>query len=68
MPEMEPEKAGDASGPLQRRHVDVQLHPVDSLDLQRHMLPENLRDRPWYAHCRLRYDSGPSGSTAASAA
>jgi hypothetical protein len=31
--EMEPEKAGASLGPLQRWHVHIQLHPVDSLDL-----------------------------------
>lgn len=48
--EMEPEKAGHSSRPLQRRHVSVQITSVDALDRQRHVLPENLRDRPWYAH------------------
>ena len=44
--EMEPEETGHSSRPLQRRHVHVQVHAVDSLDLQRHVLPENLGDRP----------------------
>ena len=68
MAEMKPEETRDSSGTLQRWHVYVQVHSVDSLDLQRHVLPENFRDRPWYAHFRLRYDSDPSGSTAATAA
>src|SRR5450755_4811670 len=51
---MKPEKTGDSSCPLQGWHVHIQVHPVDSLDLQRHMLSKNLSDRPWYAHFRLR--------------
>ena len=43
---MKPEEAGHSSRPLQRRHVHVQVHSVDSFDLQRHVLPENLCDRP----------------------
>src|ERR1700674_4270612 len=39
---MESEKAGDSSGPLQRWHGNVQIHPVDSLDLQGHVLSENF--------------------------
>jgi hypothetical protein len=44
--QVEPEKTGHPSRPLQRRHVHVQVHSVDSFDLQRHVLPENLCDRP----------------------
>ena len=42
--EMEPEKAGNPSGTLQRRHINVQVHPVDALNLQRHVLPKNFGD------------------------
>ena len=47
---MKPEKAGHSSCPLQRWNVHIQVHPVDSLDLQRYVLPEDLSDCPWYAH------------------
>ena len=43
---MKSEEAGHSSRPLQRRHVHVQVHAVDSFDLQRHVLLENLCDRP----------------------
>ena len=39
---------------LQGRHVHIQVHPVDALQLERHMM---LQD----------FGSGPSGSTTASA-
>jgi len=45
MSEMEPEKAGNSSGTLQRWHINVQVHPVDALNLQRHVFPENFGDR-----------------------
>jgi hypothetical protein len=44
--QVEPEKTGHPSRPLQRRHGYVQVHSVDSFDLPRHVLPENLCDRP----------------------
>ena len=47
---MEPEKAGDAPGPLQRWYIHVQAHSVDTLDLQSYVLLDNLSDRPCYAH------------------
>ena len=51
-----------------RRDVNVQVHPVDSLHLQGDVLGQHFGNTSWYAHFRLRYDSDPSGSTAASAA
>ncbi len=36
---MKPKKARYAAFPLQPQDVDVQVHPVNALDLQRHMLP-----------------------------
>ena len=43
---MKPEKTGDSTRPLQRGHVHVQVHSVDSLDFQRYVLSENFGDRP----------------------
>jgi hypothetical protein len=40
---VKPEKAGHPSGALQRRHVYIQVHPVDALDFQGHMFRQNLR-------------------------
>ena len=65
---MKPEEAGHSAVPLQGWHVNVQVHPVDSFDFQGDVIVQHFGDRSWYAHFRLRYDSGPSGSTAASAA
>jgi len=44
--QVETEKTGHPSRPLQRRHVHVQVHSADSLDLQRHVFSENFGDRP----------------------
>ena len=38
------------------------------LQLKSHMMIQDIGDALWYAHFRLRHDSDPSGSTAASAA
>jgi len=38
------------------------------LQLKSHMMIQDIGDALWYAHFRLRYDSGPSRSIAASAA
>jgi hypothetical protein len=46
MAPMKSEEAGHSSRSLQRRHVHVPIHSVDSFDLPRHVLPENLCDRP----------------------
>lgn len=34
---MKAKKAGDSAGSLQRRYVHVEVHPIDSLNLQGHM-------------------------------
>ena len=54
--------------PLQTGNVDVQVHPIDTFDFQGDVIGQHLGHASWYAHFRLRYDSDPSGSTAASAA
>jgi hypothetical protein len=35
---------------LQHRHVDVEVHPVDALQLEGHMILENVGNALWYAH------------------
>src|SRR3954470_6890060 len=62
------EEPDHAQFPLQLRYVHVQVHPVDSLDLQADVIGKHFRYASWYAHFRLRYDFDLSGSTAASAA
>jgi hypothetical protein len=49
---------------LQLWHVDVQVHPVDTLDLQGDVVGQHFGHASWYAHFRLRYESDPSGSNA----
>src|SRR5436305_14726382 len=46
----------------------VQVHPVDALQFERHVLVQDFGYALWYAHFRLRYDSGSSGPTATSVA
>ncbi len=62
------EKLRDSALTLEPRHVDIEVHPVDALQLKGQMVIQYLGDALWYAHFRLRYDSDPSGSIAASAA
>ena len=47
---MKPEETGDSAFPLQGGNIDVEIHPVDALNFQRHMLSENFGDASWYAH------------------
>jgi hypothetical protein len=61
---MKTKEAGHPLLALQSRDVNVQLHPVDSFHLQGDVLGKHFVVRSF----RLRYDSDPSGSTAASAA
>jgi hypothetical protein len=48
--EMKTEEAGHPSRPLQRGHVNVEVHAVDAFHFQRYVLAENFGDTPWYAH------------------
>jgi hypothetical protein len=62
---MKAEETGGAALPLQRANVDVQLHPIDSLDLQGDVVGQGPQQRFEVRSFRLRYDFDPSGSTAA---
>src|SRR5207247_2032388 len=44
------EKAGDSPCPLQCWHVHVQVHAVDSFDLQGDVLSQHFGNASWYAH------------------
>src|SRR5580658_62827 len=44
------EKLGDSAFALQHRHVDIEIHPVDALQLESHMVIEDIGDALWYAH------------------
>ena len=56
---MNPQVAHHSAHRLQMRHVDIQVHPVDRLDLQHHMVTQDFRHRSWYAHRGLRSSTGP---------
>ena len=47
---MVPKETRHAPFALQLRNVDVEVHPIDALDLQGHMLSKDFRDAMWYAH------------------
>src|SRR4030095_7608572 len=47
---MKAEETGNAALPLQWPHVVVQVHPVDSLDLQGHVIGQDFGHGSWYAH------------------
>jgi len=46
--------ADQAPGVLQLRLIHVQIHPVDALGLERHMLRQHFGDGAGYRHHRLR--------------
>jgi hypothetical protein len=48
--EMKTEEGGHSSGPLQCRHVNVEVHAIDAFYLQSDVLADNIGDTPWYAH------------------
>ena len=54
MPTVKPEEGGHSLFALQLRHVDVQVHPVDSFHLEGDRLFQHFGDGAWYAHFRLR--------------
>src|SRR5579863_6960875 len=50
---------------LQPRHVQVQIHPVDALDLERHVTGQDISGAASYRHRRLR-STGPTRPLTAS--
>ena len=44
---------------LQVRHIDVEVHSVDRLEFQHHMITQHFRRRSCYAHRGLRSSTGP---------
>lgn len=53
------EKGSDADLGLQFRLVDVEVHAVDALDFQGHMVGHDIGNAAWYTHGWLR-SSWPS--------
>src|ERR1700687_5643117 len=48
------------------RHINVQVHPVDRLELQHHMITQDARHRSCYTHSGLRSSTGPRTHRASS--
>ena len=48
---------------LQPGHVGVEIHPVDALHLEQHMLIEDIGDAAGYRHHWLRSDGRPARPT-----
>jgi hypothetical protein len=61
-----PQVPQHASHRLQGRHVDVEVHPVDRLVLEHHMVTQYVRRRSCYRHCGLRSSTGPRTHRASS--
>ena len=43
---------------LQLRHVDVEMHPIDALHLEGHVLGQDISHSARYGHDGLRSDGG----------
>jgi hypothetical protein len=50
---------------LQLRDIDVEIHPVDALHLEPHMLGQDISDGSRYGHDGLRSDGRPAGQLTA---
>jgi hypothetical protein len=50
----------------QLRHVDVEVHPIDALHLEQHMIVEDISHAARYRHDGLRSDGRPAGQLTAS--
>jgi hypothetical protein len=46
---------------LQLRHVDVEVHPIDALHLEHHMIGQDISHSARYRHDGLRSDGGLTG-------
>ena len=64
MPAVKTEKTRHPRLALQARHIHVQIHPVDPLELQGHVLAQNLAQRCVLCSSPAPVGSGPSGSNA----
>ena len=54
--------------PLQHRHVDVEVQPVDALEGQRRVFRQDLGDGPCYLHGSGSVDGLPTGQSTATIA
>jgi hypothetical protein len=58
LPVHEPHQPGRV---LQLRHEHVEIHPIDALDLEHHMIVEDIGHTARYRHHGLRSDGGLTG-------
>ena len=65
MSAMKSEETGCPALPLQLRDGDVQVHAVKAFDLQRYLLPQDLRYAPSVDSCSAPVATGPSRPTTA---
>jgi hypothetical protein len=42
-----PEEGGDATFALKPRHVDVQVHPIDTFEVEDHTFADDRGDDAW---------------------
>ena len=54
LPKMPTQVPHHSAHPLQLRHVQIQVHPVDAFILQHDMFPQNFTHAVWQCHFRLR--------------
>ncbi len=66
MPPMVDPEMPDTSRALQDGHVEIQVQPIEGLDLQGDVLPQNFRDGACYRHGGLPISQVLTGPTAAS--
>jgi hypothetical protein len=57
------EEAGHPAAVRQPRHPDVEIHPVDALHLDSHMIIEDVGDATRYGHHKLRSGRAASRPT-----
>jgi len=55
------EEAGHPTAVGQPGNPDVEIHPVDALHLEAHMIVKDIADAARYGHHRLRSDGRPAG-------
>src|SRR5262245_41485050 len=56
----------NASHSLQQLHIDVEVHPVDALEFQGHVITQDVGHRSCYGHRGLRSSTGPQTHRASS--
>ena len=65
MATMTDEETGYPPAVGQPRHPHVQIHAIDALHLEQHVISEHIGDAARYGHHRLRSDGRPVGQPTA---